>query len=215
MDSKEKLLLQRHFVCKAFKLKKELGRIPLPNELEKDLKFEQTSFASFYSSYENFLRKMSFGKFKYDIEKNYSEPELVEAIRSVANVLGQSPTLAEFNLITSLELTHIRKHFRNFSKAVAAADLDVKIRHQNKFSNERLLRIIKDTAKQKGATPTIKDIKRQGEIKSAKIFSRRFGSFRKALLVAGFKEKDLKPLKPAKSQKQKVNQLLKKIKSKD
>lgn len=207
----EAQLLRMHLIVEAFKLKRELGRAPLANELMPGRRYVQTPYATLFGSYNDFCKAMAFDFFRFKAGQELTGEQLIKIIKKVSKVLGTTPGVKQFEIITSLTLNDVRKHFRNFGKAVAAADPDVKRSRSSHFTNEKLLQILKQLSSKTKPIPEKSDVRRLG-VPTVHIYKKRFGSWRKALIAAGFKlpEKKRKPGIVA-QRRQRVKELLKQM----
>lgn len=190
----DKILLRKHLVVEAFKLKRELNRIPLKNELMPDRNYRQTPYSLVFGTYDGFCKAMAFDFFKFKSGDNLTEEQLIRIIKKVSKILGTTPTFKQFELLSSLNLIDIKKHFRNFGRAVAAADPDVKRIRSAHFTKEKLLQILKQIERKTKRLPQKNDVHKLG-VPTLRFYRKKFGSFRKALIEAGFElpEKKLPP----------------------
>ncbi|HNR20842.1 MAG TPA: hypothetical protein PKN75_09930 [Bacteroidia bacterium] len=181
----DKILLRKHLVVEAFTVRRELNRPPLPNELMAGRNYRQTPYSMVFGTYEDFYKTMSFDFFKYASGEKLTEEELIKIIKKVCRVLGTTPSMKQFELMSSLNLGDIKKHFRNFGRAVAAADPDVKRIRSAHFTREKLLQILIQIERKTKRLPQKNDIHKLG-VPTLRFYRKKFGSFRKALIEAGF-----------------------------
>lgn len=204
--------MRTHLATKAFTLRRQLGRDPLANELGKGKPYKKTPYAAFFGDYETFCAEMNFNFFSdsYSVDDEFTADSLLKIIRMVSFVLGQSPSMPQFELISGLNIKHIKKHFRNFSTAVMNADVPVPSRSSH-FTNQQLLRVLYDVGLQNNRMPRPRDIRKLG-IPSVRIYKQRFRSFRKALIAAGY-EPVSKPKRksPSELKKERLTKLLKRL----
>lgn len=188
--------MRTHLAMKAFTLRKQLGRDPLANELGKGKPYKKSPYAAFFGEYETFCTEMNFDFFtdSYRVDEEFTADSLLKIIRMVSFVLGQSPSMQQFELISGLHIKHIKKHFRNFSTAVMNADIPVPSRSAH-YSNQQLLRVLYEIGRKNNRVPRAGDIRKLG-LPSVRIYKLRFGSFRKSLIAAGY---ELSPKPPKKS----------------
>ncbi|MCY7911119.1 hypothetical protein MOB65_19895 [Bacillus inaquosorum] len=105
----------------------------------------------------------------------YTKDELIEMLQKLAKDLGRTPKFYEVSQRQS-----IVNHFGSFNNGLEAAGLPVNaIRKQ--YTGEELIQILREAEKELGRPPKAKEIKQYYAIRN------HFGSFNKALEVAGMK----------------------------
>ena len=104
-------------------------------------------------------------------KQKYTKEELLDIIRAKAEELGRAPFGYEIP-----QRKVIVKNFGSWDNALEAAGLYI---NRQKYTDEQLLEIIKEKAKELGRKPRRKDISQADTI------AKRFGSWNKALEAAG------------------------------
>lgn len=118
----------------------------------------------------------------------YSDEELLEDIRAVADVVERSPSLQDYREHGSHAATTITRRFSSWQDAVARAGFEPHDA-EAKISNTDLLEELQRLGDELGERPTVATMNNQGKY-WASTYKRRFGSWSSALAEAGFEPAD-------------------------
>lgn len=126
-------------------------------------------------------------KFKIDFLTDYSQPALIKELKRVQKIVGDRPiTRADINKHSKAGWTTYFKKFGSFSKALLAAGL--KPSKRMNITNNELINSVIDlwtkTLKKEGRRPFASDLKKYGIPYNQDTYKRRFGSWKKALILA-------------------------------
>jgi hypothetical protein len=121
-----------------------------------------------------------------------TEEILKDQLRSLAKELGRSPTITEVEEFCKKGKCYSPRPFirvfGSFTKAVRAAGLKPILNAKGrKFSEEKMLDILRDLAKKLGRTPKTRDIENIHGIPKPQTYIDYFGGFNNALEQAGLK----------------------------
>ncbi|MCY9186657.1 homing endonuclease associated repeat-containing protein [Bacillus halotolerans] len=147
---------------------KELGRLPKGREI-KQWATIRNHFGSFHKGLEvaglipNNTRK-----------KPYTKESLIKILRQKANELGRAPKAKEVK-----QKAIIIKHFGSFSAGLKAAGLTPNQTRRKTYTEENLIEILQQKAKELGRPPKTREVKQWATIIN------HFGSFDKALEASG------------------------------
>ena len=120
-------------------------------------------------------------KFELDnYNRNTPDETLIADLKRVANDLGTSPTIDEYNERGTYHATTITRRFGNWFKALEIAGLE-KTRSSFNISEEELFKNIEEVWLKLGRQPRYQEIQKPLSKYSAGTYDNRFGSFRKAL----------------------------------
>src|SRR3989338_8059893 len=120
-------------------------------------------------------------KFELDnYNRNTPDETLIADLKRVANDLGKSPTIDEYNERGNYHATTITRHFGNWFKALEIAGLE-KTRSPLNISEEELFKNIEEVWLKLGRQPRYQEVQKPLSRYSAGTYDNRFGSFRKAL----------------------------------
>ena len=120
-------------------------------------------------------------KFELDnYNRNTPDETLIADLKRVANDLGKSPTIDEYNERGTYHATTITRRFGNWFKALEIAGLE-KTRSPLNISEEELFKNIEEVWLKLGRQPRYQEIQKPLSKYSAGTYDNRFGSFRKAL----------------------------------
>jgi 5-methylcytosine-specific restriction endonuclease McrA len=125
-------------------------------------------------------------RFEIDFLEDYSQPSLLEELRRVQKIVGGRPvTKADIDKYSKAGWTTYFRKFGSFSKALAAAGLDTSRRVN--VSREELInavvRLWTLTIQKEGRRPFCSDLEKYKIPYSEDTYRRRFGSWKKALIV--------------------------------
>jgi hypothetical protein len=117
--------------------------------------------------------------------RKYSERELIDALRRLAEGLGRSPSAVDADKDPQAPVSRTYQlHFGSWLKALEAAGIESEPR-QTGYSREELLESVRDLAERLGCAPRMVDIDEDPRTPSSSTYLRRFGSWLKALEAAG------------------------------
>ena len=111
------------------------------------------------------------------MKKKYSDQELIERIKEKATSLGRVPRRRDFT-----EARTISARFDGFNNALKLAGLVPTMKF---MPNDELVLILKKWANRSGRTPRKSDFDTDISLPSSDLYTSRFGSWNKALSVAG------------------------------
>ena len=118
-------------------------------------------------------------------KNKYKEEELIRQIQILAEELGKTPTIREFNKDTKTASSMIPiNRFGSWNKFLEAAGLKV---NKAELGDEELIQQVLILAKKLGRTPTEREFNRDSETVSATATIDRFGSWNAFLEAAGLK----------------------------
>jgi hypothetical protein len=118
----------------------------------------------------------------------YSDEELLEDIRAVAEVVERSPSLQDYRDHGEIAATTITRRFDSWQDAVARAGFEPHDA-EAKIPEADLLAELQRLADDHGGRPTVETMNNHGNY-WASTYKRRFGSWSAALTEAGFKLAD-------------------------
>ena len=148
-----------------FKAKtKELGRVPFYKELP-----QADTLAKHFGNWDKVAEVAGM---KAIDKRKYTDEDLLDIVKAKAKELGRAPFTYEV-----LQADTITKRFGSWAKALEMVGMRTKYRRN--YTNEELLEIIKEKAEELGRTP------HRFEISQGNTICRRFGSWEKALELAG------------------------------
>ena len=108
----------------------------------------------------------------------YTKEELIEILQQKAKELGRTPKKREIK-----QSATIRKRFGSFHKGLEAAGLTPNQTRRKTYTEENLIEILRQKAKELGRTPKAKEVGQVGSI------VKYFGSYNKGLEAAGLKKR--------------------------
>lgn len=142
----------------------ELGRPPKQREIKEAFTIKKR--------FGSFTKGLKAAGFELEhLSSPYTTEQLIEIIQKKAKKLGRAPKSEELK-----ERSSIMRHFGSYNKALEAAGL---IPNQPRYTEEELIEILQNKAKELGRSPKIK------EVKQGVTIAYRFGSFNNALMAAG------------------------------
>ena len=118
----------------------------------------------------------------------YSEQELIEDLKELADKLGKTPTRMDVNGYKMMASAHTYgRRFDSYSDACIAAGLQPNSSSNNKYSKEFMIEQLQKLAKQLGKTPTIIEVGACSYCPSHQTYAEEhyFGSYRNACIEAG------------------------------
>lgn len=123
--------------------------------------------------------------------RKYSDEELIEQIQMLAQELGKTPSVMEFNLDDRVSsVSTVRKSFGSWNNFVVAAGLPINDRKPN-FTDEELINQLKAVVEEMGRVPTYRQFSERPETVSRAAIGKHFGTWNNFIKAAGFKPKNL------------------------
>jgi hypothetical protein len=117
--------------------------------------------------------------------KKYTERELIDALRRLAERLGQAPSAADANRDPQSPVSRTyQHHFGSWLEALEAAGIEPEP-SQTGYTREELLESLRDLAGRLGCAPRTDDLDDDPRTPSSSTYRRHFGSWLKALEAAG------------------------------
>ena len=121
------------------------------------------------------------------MSRRISDEDLCAELRRVAEELGESPTVRQFDDRGAYSEATLRNRFGSWSDALAAAGLDP-AGSKRPIPEEELLEELRELAADLGQPPTVQQMNDQGP-RWASVYVRRFGSWTEALAAAGLESR--------------------------
>ena len=116
----------------------------------------------------------------------YTDKELLRMLQDLAIELGQVPTYKEMDDDkTRPSASTYTKRFRSWRAALARAGLLQPGEWRTRYIRNQLLAMLRDKATELGRAPTCREMDRDETRPPSSTFSRRFGTWNKALRAAG------------------------------
>ncbi len=114
----------------------------------------------------------------------YTDQQLLDILRDLAAELGRSPTAQEMRKRRLPRPETCAARFGSWNAALAAAGLETRHYSQD-YTDEQLLQILRDLARDLDKTPTQLELRARPGLPSPTTYHRHFGTWRKALAAAG------------------------------
>ena len=111
--------------------------------------------------------------------------DLLDDIQQVANIVGETPTIREYEDNGKYSSSTIIKRFETWSNAVDTAELEPNSKNSVEVSEEELLNDVQRVADKIDATPSRRVYDDHGKY-SASTLTRRFGDWSSAVTTAGY-----------------------------
>ena len=116
--------------------------------------------------------------------KKYSNDWLLKKLVDFAEKIGHTPTTIEIDAALDMPSSDMyRKRFSSYESALRMAKLELPFSEQE---NDALLKLLWDYGQRIGRVPSKRDVDKEPSLPSSALFMKRFGSFKKAILAAGF-----------------------------
>jgi hypothetical protein len=117
--------------------------------------------------------------------RKYTERELIDALRGLAERLGRAPSAVDAGNDPQSPVSRTyQHHFGSWLKALEAAGIESEPR-QSGYSREELLDSLRDLAERLGCAPRTVDMDKDPRTPTSSTYMRHFGSWLKALEAAG------------------------------
>ena len=166
------------------KLAEELGRTPTAKSMQerKDLPSDSMYLRRF-GSWKNAIKAA--GLSMDDFNKQYTDRQLIENLQNIAEELGRTPTASDLLGREGPSNRAYSHRFGSWNDALEVAGLTENDTRKWYVTDEQLLKPLRELAKKLGHTPSLRELKNCKDMPSEPTYSRRFGSWSKALEAAG------------------------------
>jgi len=166
---------------------KQLGRVPLKSDMLEDKKHSYMQYYRHFGSFHKALALAGINNIRIARRQQYNQT-IKSMLRVAANLYkkyNRIPTEQEFIEQSNYTYAHYKKQFGSIFAALRQCGFQVKTIPNNLVPDEKLIQHLQQVAAQKGATPTISDMKKH-KLYSYMVYVRRFGTWNQALQKAGF-----------------------------
>lgn len=165
---------------------KLIGRTPKMKEVtyNKDLP-PIHQFLKKFNTWNNLLKECDL---KINSNCNYSKEYLLNVLKSLATQLKRTPLSDDLNKnkdLPSPKVYYVK--FGSWNNALRIAGLKLNVRKD--YTKEELLDLLREKAKKLGRSPKIDEINSDKNMPDRDTYSRYFGTFNKALEIAGLEVK--------------------------
>ena len=122
--------------------------------------------------------------------KRYTDEELIKLLQALAKFLGRTPKVKDVESDINMPSAgaYIAR-FGSWNKTLETAGFSPN-RYYHGCTNEELIELLKAKIKSLGRIPVVRDIKADDSMPDPSLYWSRFGSWKKALEIAGFSPKD-------------------------
>lgn len=177
----------------AVALYTKYNRIPTDEELKAENTYTYVDYKKYFGSIYVAFRKCGFNV--KTVHANYiPDEQLLQYLKDVAKKKGAIPAIKDVNSRKVYSYMVFVRRFGSWSKALTAAGLAPRANARPCYSNEHLINHLQALAKVIGRQPRIADVNAAKSI-MASTYTYRFGTWKKALLAAGFDAKKIMPVK--------------------
>lgn len=174
---------------KLRELSEELGKSPSQKDLEQARGYPSMSpYRSRFESWAEAKREAGLGVHGRG-ETRYSDEELLEQLRELAEGLGREPLISDVKEADDLPSfqTYI-KRFGSWIDAKRKAGVKRGVPHQQRYSDEELLDVLRQLKAELGRKPRVQDLRNRDDYPADNTYRRRFGSWPEAKKKAGVTE---------------------------
>ena len=120
--------------------------------------------------------------------KRYTKEQLMHFLKKLSKELKKTPTIKDMNKKKKYpSASTYMKRFKTWNNALKKADLKINTRKQ--YSKDELVESLQLLAKDLGKMPKSSDLKKKKWAASYSTYRKYFGSWKKALKVAGLNKK--------------------------
>lgn len=162
----------------------ELGRAPLPDELDErsdhDIESYRSEFGSWYSA-------ISTAGLEKPRGRRMPENELLAELRRLADELGKTPSMQDMTNQGGYGSATYTNRFGSWTTAIEAAGLEPYANRTHR-STEDLLTELQQLAEELGRPPTSREMDEKGTY-SRVVYRNRFDSWNDALVAAGLDQR--------------------------
>lgn len=178
-------------------LAEKLGRVPTTYDM--DCYYRETGkgagHTTYYGHFRNWAEALTAaGLGTPRSARYYPDEKLCEILRAFAKELGHTPLRKDVDArkgTMPCSQTYIAR-FGTWKGAIAAAGLKHDYHYRRNLSDEDLIGALHLLADKLGHTPTVRELSEMNEMPCHATYSKRFGSWKKALALAGLKKTPLK-----------------------
>ncbi|WP_415383016.1 homing endonuclease associated repeat-containing protein [Halosimplex sp. TS25] len=180
--NREQNISDEDLLAELRKLANELDRTPTMADMDETARYSHGPYQTRFGSWNEAIEKAGLTpNKKHDI----SDEDLIAEMQRLTGELGRAPKRSEMNDRGKYSGAVYTRRFGTWSEGVEAAGLEVPAQRKQ-YTNEDLLEELRRLSdSNSGKIPTWTDMQTDGKM-SAKIVSDRFGSWREALIAAGF-----------------------------
>jgi len=162
----------------------DLGRTPTTTEMDEQGRFSSATYLDRFDTWDDTLRAAGLGvKQGRNRSPNISQEVLLDALRELAEELGETPTAAKMNKQGQFSSSTYKRRFGRWNDALRAAGFEPNKRGP-KISENKLIEALQDLADEIGKRPTTDEMDHWGEYSST-TYRSHFGSWPDALRAAG------------------------------
>lgn len=158
----------------------ELDHSPSVSEMEKHGKVSPTTVGNHFGSWNEGLEAAGL---ETERSTRTSEPEIIEAIQSLADRLGRPPTAFDMDVHGEYSTAVAQSLFGDWNGALSAAGYEPHV--ERNIADVKLLEEISRLADELNQPPTSSDMDELGQY-SLKPYRRSFGSWKEAIEAAGY-----------------------------
>lgn len=173
-------------LTELLKVKAEsLGRTPKVEDIKSD--GDMPSCNVYYNRFGSWNAALEIAGFSFNLyHGNYTNEELIELLRDKARREGRIPTRKSVNVDSNMpSITAYCSRFGSWNKTLEIAGLLADRRLYCDYTDNELIDLLKAKAKRDGQMPTERSVNADSSLPSSRFYSKRFGSWNKALEVAG------------------------------
>lgn len=164
----------------------ELGRTPRMEDVDNDP--DMPSTVLYLERFGSFVKAVELAGLHWnDYRIKWTDAELLDMLQFKAHELGRAPSVREIDNDPNMpSSTTYKGRFKSFARALELAGLELtNDKKWKKVSDEELLSLLVKKAEKLGRTPTKREVDVDPDMPSVGVYVRRFGSFAKALELAG------------------------------
>ncbi|MDB2275494.1 hypothetical protein PM022_13280 [Halorubrum ezzemoulense] len=179
----KKLYSDDELLNRLQKFAEELGRPPSQSEMDDSGPHASKTYGNRFESWNNALEAagLQTGTNDPDGRPSTSEEDLLTDLKSVADIVGGTPSEREYSAHGKYSVKTYCKRFGGWNAALRAADFEPNV--EMNLSEERLITALQGFAEKLGRPPTTDEMDRSGPYTSDS-YKRAFGTWNRALRQA-------------------------------